>query len=373
MGQTFLFEAKWEKDPIPASTIFAFSGKVDGKFHTSSGIFIAINGFSKDAEEALLQGKKGSVLLFDGKDIDFILLGEVTFLDVLRYKIRQAGDMGTLYARYSNVIEAKATSGGKKIIPDFADTLHSLLSGSDDKIYELLIFVEGSDDVDIAANLLKFSMGDYALSYRIVILEGALNISQIPSVINSYQSRRPLKGIIVLLDDDLTGEKIKPQVLTVSKQLFKAAVAVNNLFIFLSEKDKEDFSKKRRKIGSNIAEKIKVQLNSFFGQVTEEYHDPEEFIIESTLEALMKGLTWDKKAKCIYYDDDYYGMSSALHTVDELVEYLDNHIIDAQLADLPGEVIKEMDSLDYSWEVREYLGNYFKAKIKSIGWRVDEL
>lgn len=373
MGQTFLFEAKWEKNPVPASVIFAFGGKVEGKFHTSSGIFIAVNGFSKDVEETLLKGKRGSVLLFDGDDINFILLGEVTFLNVLHYKIRQAGDTGTLYARYSNVIEIEAPSRERTIIPDFADTLHSLLSHSDDKIYELLVFVEQGGDVEIAVNLLKFGMDDYSLAYRIVVLEGVLNISQIPSVINTYQNRRPLKGIIVLLDDELIDQKIKLQVDTVSKQLFKAAVPINNLFISLSEKDKEVFAKNRRKTGLYNSEKIKIQLNSFFGQVTEEYHDPDVFVIENTLDALMQGLEWDKKANCIYVDDDYYGMASSLNTVDELVGYLDNHLIDGRLADFPGEVVREMDSLDYSWEVREYLANHFYSKIRSLGWNVDDL
>lgn len=37
-GQTFLLEAKWVNPKIPASSIYAFKGKLDGKFHTTSGI-----------------------------------------------------------------------------------------------------------------------------------------------------------------------------------------------------------------------------------------------------------------------------------------------------------------------------------------------
>jgi len=40
---------------LPASSIYSFKGKVDGKFHTSSGIFISISGYSEDAPEALLR------------------------------------------------------------------------------------------------------------------------------------------------------------------------------------------------------------------------------------------------------------------------------------------------------------------------------
>lgn len=64
-GQTFLLEAKWEKKPIPVSSIYAFKGKLDGKFHTTSGIFISVSGFSYDVEDALRFGKSLNILLFD--------------------------------------------------------------------------------------------------------------------------------------------------------------------------------------------------------------------------------------------------------------------------------------------------------------------
>ncbi len=35
----FLLEAKWHKDPIPASDLYAFKGKVDGKLIGTIGVF----------------------------------------------------------------------------------------------------------------------------------------------------------------------------------------------------------------------------------------------------------------------------------------------------------------------------------------------
>ncbi|WP_293312329.1 restriction endonuclease [Pedobacter sp. UBA5917] len=373
MGQTFLFEAKWEKDPVPASTIFGFRGKVEGKFHTSSGIFIAMNGFSKDAEETLLKGKTSNILLFDGIDMGFILSEKVTFLDVLRYKLREAGDTGTLYAKYSNVIDLKYVKTDKIIKADYIDSIHNLLNNKNDAFYEIIVFVEGPHDVDLANNIIKFSLNGFSLTYRIVVLEGGNNITQIPSIINTYQDRFPLKGIVIFLDDDLETHKVRSQITTISEQLSKAAVSVNNLFLFLSEEDKLIYSKRRRRTGKTSGERIDAQLNAFFNQITEEYYDPEELMLDDTLSAIIKEFNWDKKEKCIYYDDDLYGMPSKLKNIDDLVDYLNDQMVNGRLAELPSEWIKEMDSLDYTWEIREYLSNNYSGKIRSIGWNADEL
>ncbi|MDP2455284.1 MULTISPECIES: hypothetical protein [unclassified Kaistella] len=46
-GQTFLLEAKWVKDKIPVSSLYSFKGKLDGKFHTTSGILLLLMGMVK--------------------------------------------------------------------------------------------------------------------------------------------------------------------------------------------------------------------------------------------------------------------------------------------------------------------------------------
>lgn len=91
---TFLLEAKWHKGPLPSSAIYSFKGKVDGKFHTTSGVFIAIDGYSKGAVTALRYGKSINVILFQGSDLDAIIEEGVPFGDVLKYKLRMAGDTG---------------------------------------------------------------------------------------------------------------------------------------------------------------------------------------------------------------------------------------------------------------------------------------
>ena len=52
-GKTYLLEAKWRKQPIPASDLYAFKGKVDGKLVGTIGVFISMSDYSADAIDAL--------------------------------------------------------------------------------------------------------------------------------------------------------------------------------------------------------------------------------------------------------------------------------------------------------------------------------
>ena len=60
----FLLEAKWHAKPIEASKIYAFKGKVDGKFHLSSGIFISHLYYSHRIDSLVLTSRTSSAALF---------------------------------------------------------------------------------------------------------------------------------------------------------------------------------------------------------------------------------------------------------------------------------------------------------------------
>ena len=73
-GSVFLLEAKWHKDELPASAIYQFKGKVDGKLAGTIGVFISMSGYSKDAVDALTLGKSLNVILFGKEDIDAAII-----------------------------------------------------------------------------------------------------------------------------------------------------------------------------------------------------------------------------------------------------------------------------------------------------------
>ncbi|MGC5223723.1 restriction endonuclease [Micromonospora sp. DT81.3] len=94
-GRTFLVEAKWTAEPQPASSIYQFRGKVDGKLVGTLGIFISVAGYSPDAVNALVAGKELNIVLFDGDDLRSIVAGHHTIEDSIIFKLRAAGDAGT--------------------------------------------------------------------------------------------------------------------------------------------------------------------------------------------------------------------------------------------------------------------------------------
>jgi hypothetical protein len=97
-GHVLLLEAKWHRDPLPASSIYAFKAKVDGKLVGTIGIYISMSGYSEDAVKALRVGKTINVILFDQHDIEAAV---DAFEDVLRFKLRQAAQQGEVYVPFT--------------------------------------------------------------------------------------------------------------------------------------------------------------------------------------------------------------------------------------------------------------------------------
>lgn len=105
-GRTFLIEAKWYKNPMPASSIYAFLGKVHGKLAGTIGVYFSISGYSEDCVQAVERGKELNVILFDEADIDAIVNNQISFVQLLEDKLFTAGRLGKIFCNY---IELKTT------------------------------------------------------------------------------------------------------------------------------------------------------------------------------------------------------------------------------------------------------------------------
>ncbi|MER8219055.1 restriction endonuclease [Streptomyces sp. NPDC094143] len=102
-GRFHLVEAKWWKDQVPASAIYQFKGKVDGKLVGTIGIFISMSEYSPDAVDALRVGKNLNVLLFDRDDV--FAAATHGFGNVLRHKLRLAAELGEVFVPYVATIK----------------------------------------------------------------------------------------------------------------------------------------------------------------------------------------------------------------------------------------------------------------------------
>lgn len=93
-GRVMLLEAKWTQDPLPASSIYQFRGKVEGKLVGTIGVFVSMSGFSMDSVNALIAGKTINTILFDGDDIRAIAADRVDIVAALDRKLRAAAEGG---------------------------------------------------------------------------------------------------------------------------------------------------------------------------------------------------------------------------------------------------------------------------------------
>jgi hypothetical protein len=64
-----LIEAKWVASDLAASELFAFLGKVEGKFIGTIGVFISFNPLTSNFLSALRAGRRQSVLVVHGDDL----------------------------------------------------------------------------------------------------------------------------------------------------------------------------------------------------------------------------------------------------------------------------------------------------------------
>ena len=375
-GQTYLLEAKWVKDKLPASSIYAFKGKLDGKFHTTSGVFLAVNGYNEDVEDALKFGKSLNILLFDKNDISLIFNNEVSFLDVLKFKLREAGDTGSLNVPYKLKKEVESISESQELkfinLSSFTKKYEKQTSSED-----LLIFVEGQSDVPLIDNLLKPLEADFSLSYKIVVLEGSANIRQLPALLNLYAKYHQTKALIVFLDDDQASLQMKSIIENIIDQLENSSIPVDTKFFFIDKKLKDEL-----KTADNIIQEksskhftdsqLFNELYMFIRNITKDYYDPEVDIPMDGFNAAMDRAEWDYDKSEITFSEDTH-FDTTIDNIEDLIEYLNEAIVSEMNGKMPLSWLKEQDYLDYDTDAREYLHEYYYDELKKLKWDVDAL
>lgn len=95
-GENYLIEAKWQDKNISSDALYHFAYKIEGKMY-GRGIFISINGYSKESVDMITKGKSLNMVLFDGADIIQIVEGMSTFKETLEKKVIAAQTQGIIY------------------------------------------------------------------------------------------------------------------------------------------------------------------------------------------------------------------------------------------------------------------------------------
>lgn len=93
-NEIYLLEAKWHKDPRPASDLYIFREKIEGKSRFTRGVFLSINGISAEAEQAITQGKQPVFFTINGHDLYMCLDGSLPLPLFLRRRQRILSETG---------------------------------------------------------------------------------------------------------------------------------------------------------------------------------------------------------------------------------------------------------------------------------------
>lgn len=95
-GEHYIIEAKWQEESVASNALYQFAHKIEGKMY-GRGLFISLNGFSKDSVYALTQGKSLKSILIDGSDLALVMEGIWPFSEMLDRKIKAAQTSGLIY------------------------------------------------------------------------------------------------------------------------------------------------------------------------------------------------------------------------------------------------------------------------------------
>lgn len=99
----YLFEAKWQQEPIGAADLDVLAGKLSRKLDNTLGLFLSINGFSEDGVKAHSSGRRMMVLM-DGSDLMTVLEGRIDLIQLLLRKRREASQSGNIYVRIHEIL-----------------------------------------------------------------------------------------------------------------------------------------------------------------------------------------------------------------------------------------------------------------------------
>ncbi len=101
--EIYLLEAKWTADPCPEADLLVFRGKIEGKSKYTRGVFISINGVTREAAVAITQGKQPSFFIADGYDLTMLLEDNMDLVYFLRQRQRLLAEEGRVLVSFTEL------------------------------------------------------------------------------------------------------------------------------------------------------------------------------------------------------------------------------------------------------------------------------
>ncbi len=102
--EVYLLEAKWQQDPSPVADLYVFREKVEGKSKFTRGVFLSINGVSREAQGAITRGKQPNFFVIDGYDIMMLLEDNMELRAFLRRRQRLLAEEGRVCVPFGELL-----------------------------------------------------------------------------------------------------------------------------------------------------------------------------------------------------------------------------------------------------------------------------
>lgn len=102
--EIYLLEAKWHQNASPESDLLVFRGKIEGKSKYTRGVFVSINGITKEAAVSITQGKQPNFFAVDGYDITMLLEDNMDLASFLRRRQRLLAEEGRVVVPFSGLV-----------------------------------------------------------------------------------------------------------------------------------------------------------------------------------------------------------------------------------------------------------------------------
>jgi hypothetical protein len=207
----YLLEAKWHKSEMPASSIYQFKGKVDGKLVGTIGVYISMSGFSSEAIDALTFGKSINIILFDKEDFTTCINEENGFTNVLLMKLRIASEKGTVFFKVKSLSVSSILTNKKSKVSITQSNISNFLTSNEDitqKLIDQLVFiVEGVSDQRIIASLAEriFTVANKRREINILVAGGKYSVAKLANVIQNNVTKK--SNIVLVADSDYNAEE----------------------------------------------------------------------------------------------------------------------------------------------------------------------
>ena len=99
----YLLELKWEHKALSEAPLLVFRGKIEGKSTFTRGVFIAVNGITNEAHDAITRGKSPCFFVMNGHDLMMVLNETVTLTDFLRKRVRLLAEEGRVCVPFDDL------------------------------------------------------------------------------------------------------------------------------------------------------------------------------------------------------------------------------------------------------------------------------